>query len=150
MGMPFWMCAGSRVAFLVSAACAGVIFWYVLIAVEWFRPIIRRGLVEPELKVLSSLVAVFLACSFCGYGFRIVSNWYPNYWLLLGGLVLLNFCSAYCWVSLKLLGARNLMRTMEVGAQTLSAGDELTDIIDRSEHASKTLRELAAELRNLV
>ena len=86
MGMPFWMCAGSRVAFLVSAACAGVIFWYVLIAVEWFRPIIRRGLVEPELKVLSSLVAVFLACSFCGYGFRIASNWYPNYWLLLAQL----------------------------------------------------------------
>ena len=150
MGMPFWMCAGSRVAFRVSAACAGVIFWYVLIAVEWFRPILRRGLMGPELKVLSSLVAVFLACSFCGYGFRIASNWYPNYWLLLGGLILLNFFSAYCWVSLRLFGAKNLMRTLEVGAQTLHARDELAEIIDRSQHASKTLRQLADELRNMV
>ena len=160
MGMPFYHCAPTTWLWVCLLA-AGVIFWYWLIALEWARGIKGQQASTQECSVLTSLISLFLLCSFCGYGFRILSVWYPNYWILVTLLAILNAVSASTWIGLRRIGACRIIHTLNVGQKVLERSQQISHAIVSADKAAKNvelnsdeakdvIQDLAGELRRLT
>jgi uncharacterized membrane protein len=73
----------------MTVGCVGVIVNYLLIAVDWRRRARDCHSVEGRLA-LNDISQVFIWCSACGYGFRILMTFIPVWLFYLVGLVWLN------------------------------------------------------------
>ena len=90
--MPFTQCSGSPLlSFVISLACLGIVAAYGLIVIEWYAASLAVGKKSEAIKTLRDLIGVFVFCGIAGYGFRIVSMFWPCYPILAVCLIVLNW-----------------------------------------------------------
>ena len=87
-------------AYVTVALCAGVLLWYHLIGLVWFRSARRSG---PEARaVWFLLLAIFVFCAWAGYGATIVALIWPRVAipLRMASLGMVNLlCPLFLWAA---------------------------------------------------